>query len=641
MKKYLSGIILLLLVSQVFSQSHDSTQPHQATVNQIVAVPGKGASDFEYFTASKDGFVIKWDLNGNGEHYQVSDVGVSKIAVSPDGRFVAVYETDGGALNRVSVWEWKSLTKVFNKKYSDTVNSIAFSAKGTYLIVGTSTVDAVEFFKTRDWVKVPNVLQSNSSIVSYIYTSDSEKTALFYSTSGTISYFNLQNGQLKLKKSLIPGLQQTVLYNNSLNFAGIKDNKLNIFNATDGKLIKEYIVYNPIMLTASSDTSLYYLEQDGRGSYTLKVIKTNEDKTLSNPEIVKTFKGPKGSEAISAGLKTADNLYLGAKDGATYKIDTSETAASNTVTPLNNSVFGKVYDISKAENDFYLLTKNALYKGSNKSGLPEKVIDTIGQTNIITYDKDYVILYSKGIQSSVAMLNVNDGTKIVLFTPKNPVQQLKLFNVPDNSYLVEVENNSSVNVYDFTKKTYKEIYSGAGVQDAVITQDKMLYVSKSVTTNPKSPLICVNLQTHETAATNVAGTVCFNLCTDGTNIYGISLQTVDGVEGTYVFSYNTQTKEAFNMLNYDETDTQAFTILDNDILYTNIGKAQVYCYNLKNKARYSLNRSCSLPKLVCQSANGKVLAVLNDNGSISWLDSGNGSINADWYYTLENGWYEF
>lgn len=638
-KLVLTVLCSVLFTTLTFAQSHDSRQPHAKEVTQIVSIPKKSGTDMEYFTASKDGFVIKWNMSGEGEHYQLSDIGVSKLATSPDGRYLAVYETDGGSLNRVSVWEWKSLTKVFTKKYQDTVNSITFSAQGTYLIVGTSTIDAVEFFRTKDWIKVPNVIESNSSIVSYVYTSDTEKTALFYSTSGTISYFNLKDGKLKLKKSLVPGLTQAVLYNNSMCFAGVKDNKISIFNATNGKLQKEISSNTPIILSNDKSFDLYYLEADGRGGYSLKVAKTNEDKTIANPVIVKTFKGPKGNEAICAGMMNGDYLFLGGKNGVTYKIDTEESISSPTIESVSEKVFEPITSIGKNENYFYIMSAKALFKGTQKTGIPEKVCDINGQTGILTLDSENVILYSKGVKAAVISVNVNTGAKTTLFTPKNPIQNLKYFKTETESYLVEVENSSSVNVYDFTKKTYKEMYTGSGVQDAVITNNKMLYVSKSANTNPKSPLIVVDLSTYETAATPVSGQVCFNLTTDGTNVFGIVIDPTDGNQTTYVFCYDTTTKKSYTMLKFDEEDTQAFVYFENEILYSNIGKGNIYCYNLKSKSRYTLNRAASLPKDVCQ--NGKVLLLLNDNGSISWMDTGSSNVTATWYYTPDGNWMEF
>ena len=77
--KKLSFVFIYFFITTlfVFADSHISTQSHQAQVTAVCSVPYKAGSDFEYFTAGDDGFLIKWNENNEGEHYQISDVGIS------------------------------------------------------------------------------------------------------------------------------------------------------------------------------------------------------------------------------------------------------------------------------------------------------------------------------------------------------------------------------------------------------------------------------------------------------------------------------------------------------------------------------------------------------------------------------------
>ena len=204
----------MVALTFVFADSHISTQSHQAQITSVCSVPYKTGGDFEYFTAGDDGFLIKWNENNEGEHYQISDVGIKMIAISPNGNLVAVYESDGGSVNKVSVWDWRTLTRKKFWRYKDSITSLKFSAKGTYLIVGTASVDGVEFYNTSNWSKI-NKIKANTGIVNYIHTSDTEKTTVFYSPAGNLSYYNMQTGQLKEKFTVAQGLSQAVLYNDN------------------------------------------------------------------------------------------------------------------------------------------------------------------------------------------------------------------------------------------------------------------------------------------------------------------------------------------------------------------------------------------------------------------------------------------
>ena len=100
----------------LYAQSHISTQSHSGTVTNVAYLEG---ADNSVFSAGNDGFLIKWTEDGMGEHYQISDLPIKMIARSPNGNEIAVYETDGASLNRVSVWNWKTLTRRFAFRFTD------------------------------------------------------------------------------------------------------------------------------------------------------------------------------------------------------------------------------------------------------------------------------------------------------------------------------------------------------------------------------------------------------------------------------------------------------------------------------------------------------------------------------------------
>ncbi len=638
MKKIFCLFICLALVLPLLADAHISTQSHQAQITSVKSVPVKAGNDFEYFTAGDDGFLIRWNEEGEGEHFQISDVGIKLIAVSPNGNYVAVYESDGGSVNKVSVWDWRSLTRKFMKKYKDSITSLDFSAKGTYLIVGTASVDGAEFFNTSNWSKI-NKIKANTSIVNYVHTSDTEKTAVFYSPAGNLSYYNMQNGQLKEKFTVIQGLSQTLLYNDNKFLAGVKDNTIYIINAFKGTAVTSIKSQNPIILSTFKDSNLYYLEYDGKNNYDLKMLENLDGLKVSNPRLVKSFRGPRGNVAINTGIKNYTEILLGSKSGSVYKVDTDPSITTINMPEITENTYAKIQDMCQAPTDFYFLTDKAIFKSSYDTGIVDKIVTTTGQSNIINYDDDNVILWTESSRQDVEMINLSTKAKTTLFTPTGNIQTLRLGKVGDKNYLIEIEGNAVIHLYDFTNKVFKEVYSGTGVQDAVLCDNGNLYIAKSAASNPQVPLISMNLSTYETVPLSLKGNVSFGLSTDGVLVYGIVLQVTDNVQTTYVYSFNTNTGKATNLLKFAEEDSAAFTYIYGNILYTNIGKNKLYCYNMTTKKNFSYNRSASLPKRVAQ--NGSRVVILNDNGSISWCGSGSASLQADWYLTTDEQWYEF
>ncbi len=633
MKKIIYVTASLLISTLAFGQSHFSSQSHLEQVNQVCPVITSSYSEPSFYTASNDGFIIKWAGDEMGEHYQVSDVGIMLTASSPNGHDIAVYETDGGALNKVTVWDWNKLTKKYTKKLKDSVTSLSFSAKGNYLIIGTATIDGSIFVRTSDWSTV-NKVRENTSIVNFIKTSDTEKTAVMYSPTGTLTYYNILNGKSTAKFTCVQGLSNVTMFCNNLFLAGQKDNYIYIIQATTGKTLSTIPCSSPIILSEGNEESLFYLEYDGKNLYELKMVEKISNSVVSNQRIVKGVRGPRGESVISCGKKNGNEIYLGSRNGSVYRMTASPNQEIENMTLITEDIYSKIYDSEPAEEDFFFLTKDSIYNSSYETGNVDKVISTSGETNFITY-KNYFILYSSQTRNPVKIVDRQTNASEVLFTPKSTLQSVSIY----GDKLVEIESSSTVNLYDLEERKLSEVFSGMGIQDAVLLNDGKVYIAKSASTSPASPLICVDPLTLETVPLKIPGQVTYGLSTNGKIIYGMNLQASDSGTVSYVFSYVPSTSTMTNILRFSEEDPEAFTYLSGDYLYTNIGKNRVYSYNIPQKKRFAYERSASMPMKVCK--NSKKVVILNRDGSISWANANGQQLLADWYLTKDGQWYEF
>lgn len=635
MKKFVFLISCLMVLScSIFAQSHISTQAHQEPINMIV--PASNEADFEkaYFSIGKDGFLVKWTNDDQGEHYQISDMEIKMAVVSPNGNEIAVYETDGGTTNRISVWNWDTLTRKFARRFSDSITSLSYTSKGSYIIVGTATVDGAVFLRSTDGMVVDKI-HDNTGIVNYATTSATEKTAVMYSPAGNLSYYNLSTGRLKQKFSIIQGLTQATLFNNSLYLAGVKDGTIYVCHALSGNILYTVNANNPIILVSRSDSNLYYLENDLKGTYVLKMLENQSNQGVTPPRIVKTYKGPRGvAETITCGSKIGQEIMLGSKAGAIYRATASVETDVQNLNLLTENTYDKILDMSPVGEDFYFLTRNSVYKSSYDTGIVNRLGANPGQTQLITYG-DKLILWSKGTRQKVQLYDYTKPEVIDLFEPKTSLQSVRLF----GNTIIEMESNSVVNIYDMDSKKFKEIYTGAGLQDAVIGGDGKLYVAKSYATNPRSSLLCVDITTRETVPLNLPGNVAFALSVNGNDIYGINIESQANTRKTSVFKFNINSKMTTSILRLNDEDADAFTYLKYPFLYTNIGKDNIRSCNLSASTNIVYKRSASLPIKVCQNATRVV--ILNKDGSISWCNSDKASILADWYLTRDGNWFEF
>lgn len=634
MKKGLfTAILSIIVVTQVISQTSVSSQGHNEDVTFIVGCNSTDSEPF-FWTGGKDGFLVKWWTNNDqGFHYQISDYEIKMIAVSPNNNDIAIYESDGGAINRLSVWDWSTCKRKYVKKFKDSITSLSFSAKGTYIIAGTASVDGVIFLRTSNG-QVVDLIKSPTGIVSYALTSDTEKNAVMYSPSGNLTYYDLMaGGKIKKKNPITQGLQQAVLINNMTMIAGINDNNIYIHSAISGKLISKVSAINPTILSTKSDDNLYYIEDNQLGNLTLKVIEKIDGKSVGEPKILKTFKGPRGKTALTTGTKMGNYLVFGGKDGAIYveNIDMAETPVIMNAMSKNN--YDIILDMAPYNNDFYFLTSSKLYQSSYDTGRVTGLGANPGGNRIVPYN-DKVILWTYNSKSNIYLFDYINQKTDVLYTPKATVQMVKIF---DNK-LIFIESNAKVLVYDFETNSMETVYNGAGLTDAVIASDGKLYVSKSYATLPHSPLVCVDMKTKETVPTNLQGNVAFGMSLDKNDIYLVCVISDAKSKKTIVESYNINTKAVSQIFKISEEDSNAFTYLVYPVLYTNIGKENIRSCNLIKRKNYIFNRSSSIPLKVAQ--NGNRVVILNKDGSISWYNSTMPQIVASWYLTTEGQWFE-
>lgn len=632
-KKFSFILISLLMTLTVWSQAHLSTQAHQDTVNKVAVT-----KDGSVFSAGKDGFLIRWTEDGMGEHYQITELDIPMIAVHPNGNDIAVYETDGFSIHRVSVWNWPSLSRKFVKTYTNNIISLNFTGKGTLLAVGTATVNGMEFLNPSTGRTVSKIKEA-TGIVSMFYGSASEKSAVLYSPTGSLTYYNMTNGSRKERFTTEAQLEQGTLLNNNLFFAGVKNNQIYIIDALSGKTSARVSARSPILLS-DGGAILYYVETDGR-NYTLKAIETKvteEGSTIANPSTLYNLSGINTANTITSGFYSKGKIVLGSKAGNIFSVALGQTENAGKTVVVTENMYDKIYDIASINNDFYFLTKDTIFLSSYDTGQIDTVAQISGFTNIIPYGNN-VLLWSRGTKKTVVLLDLQTKTTKNLFTPKNYVENLRLF----GNKLVYIEGSTTVNLYDMDTHSNSELYTGTGIQDVVLYHGDELYVAKSASSTPRSPLISVNTVTKETVMLPLDGSVAFSLSLDQENnsnvIYGIQATSQGSNTQTTIFAFYPERKTSTAIMKVAGEDVNAFLTMYGSTIYTNIGKSQIRSYDTKQRREVQLNRSASLPLKLARSGNR--IAVLNRDGSISWYNAGNGTVLADWYMTTEKQWFEF
>ena len=680
MKKIFFTTLLCFFMISVFSQTMISTQPHNGKANH-----GTFAPDGSFYSVGDDGFVIKWNSENKGEHYQISDLEIKYITASPNGTDIAIYETDGYSVNRISIWNWKTKRRLVVKRFTDTISTINFSEKGSWLMIGTNSVDGIIFLNAKTGTVLRKVKES-PGMVTMIYSSSTENSGIMYTPLGKLIYTNFKTGVTKQAISVETNLNQPILFNSDLLFAGIKNDSIYIYHSVTGDLLAKINEKNAQIISTRDDSNLYYLVKDGR-NYVLKMIQSgiekqqiitqvenpiesqqnvitpeqgdvllsdnqneqNEmlEKTYTqvitekdvlvfekNPVIVKTIY-TEGRSEISALTKSNSDILALCENGTIQKTNVEPNLTISKMENISQVVYSKIYDIAVMNENFYFLTDKDVFSSSYTDQSITTVKANKGYTNLLSYQNS-LIFYSKNKASNVVISDLNSQTEKVLYKSTGSIQNIHL----KDGFLLIIEGSSKVVLVDIEKATSKVVYTGVGIQDAILYTENDIYVAKTAASSPNSALIHVDANTQETVIVPINGEVAFSLTqsTSSNIFYGVCVYS-GTTKRTDIFAYYPDSKKYTAIFQWGDEDTDAFTTFRNGYLYSNIGKTQVLAVNVSTRKSTSLSRFASLPQKL--ESNSSLMVVLNEDGSISWYNAKTNSLYANWYVTVEGNWIEY
>ncbi|MDR0731996.1 MAG: WD40 repeat domain-containing protein [Treponema sp.] len=252
----------------------------------------------QILSAGEDGFLELWDEGQAVLRFQISDLPISAMSIRPGTSQIACIETDNMGQYRISAWDYKTLKNLFTLQFRDPIQSIGYSAGGTYLIVsrsGTTGLVLVDSDTGELLLDPRNTPDNFPTTVSLAAIGRTERILLTYSPTGVLSYWELKrDGELRLVPSYdasarplnfdVPAnLGSPILFGNNRFFAGIDREGLVILRADTGsELARDRFVSQGKLSGLGAE--LYCLVTDGasggdgRGESVLRFRMNNTDR---------------------------------------------------------------------------------------------------------------------------------------------------------------------------------------------------------------------------------------------------------------------------------------------------------------------------------------------------------------------------
>lgn len=629
MKKFFIAFATLLLGASLFSQPRFSSQGHKAMV--VAAIPETNAKADAFYTIGQDGFIIRWE-NGIGEHFQVSDKKIEIAAPAPSGKEIAFYERDESGYHSVKVWSCAAKKVIRSILLKAQVTSLAYSAKGTYIIATTTERNGAYFFlaasgkpfvKIKDWQMTP----------SWAKTSESEKNVMLYSSSeGCLAYFSLKTGKLLKKVATEAGLEKPVLFAKNALFAGVKNGSLYILNAENGAKVKTAAAKTAALFT--NDDAFYYID-GSQGLYACYKVFI-ADNAIKGPLIYKNIKGETNAQFSAAFLK-GQNLYLGAKDGNVYSADAKENSLPSNLALISNEVYQKIHGICSDGQNVYILTNSSIIKTDYENKSPV-IFNNSHYWTIISCAHGRLILRSDNRLAGIYSMDAQSGDARLLFNSQNRIKRVREATVNGQKGFLEIEN-SKVNFYSFETGELSELYLGSGIQDAAALENNTLAVAKTASSNPTSALVLVNIKTRETVPVKMDGDITVSIEESGGFLFGSRLISTSGGYTSSAFCFGTKALTLKEFASSAKEESESFVRPAFPLVFTNLGSKNVSVINAKSLKKYSLKSGSSLAVdiIKCQGQ----LATLNEDSSLTWYNVEQPIPLADWYIDSKNQIVEF
>lgn len=649
MKKLLALSLSILSVSFSFAQhAQVSTEPHRGAV--VVIHPKAGTDSF--YSAGEDGFLTQWSQDGVGDHFQVTDLRITGVASSPNGKDVAVAATDGASIHRVEVMDWATSARKYTKQFKEPVISVTYSPKGTYLFISTNEVQG-NYILNADTGKLYKKVDLLSRI-GYTYVAESEKNAIFYTPSdGQLIYYNLLKMQAMSTK-FFTEKQLTQVRSFGVGekskgrfLAGIKQDRLYIVDAMSGKVLFNASLKAPLIVDSADRSAIYFTSSDSSVSLG-KVLEKDllakvEDPTATVAvQPVASFPEIPVKKLCSASLMNELSVMFGMNDGTVYEARKAESGYS--VRQVTSQMYDRILDVQSFDEKVYMLTSSGLYVTTfDESGEKDirLVAKNAGQTNLIVIDASTAILWSQKSRNAFQKVSISGesiASPVNVMTPSASVQTARVF----GRNLVYTLSNSKVERYNLDTGKRLQVYSGNAVQDAALITDSMLYVSKASASGMDSPVVMKSLNSGETASIKVDGSISYAVTGDSSeekNVYGLVMKDISGTVISQVFQYFPSQRKSRVILSYNQEDQDAFVKVVGNTLYTNLGKNQVYAYDIETGLVKVYRRTSSLPRKIACTADR--IAFLNDDGGISWYNPLSQTAISQWYLGVDGKWIEF
>lgn len=631
-------ILLLLAVSLEASDRIVINSGHTKPVRAF-------ASDYEHnilFSGDENGTVKIWDLLKNHliMNLQVSHLPIKKIAVNPVNSNIAILETDSLSTFKLSVWDWKTRTKLFTHRLSELPLFLMFSPKGSFIVYGKPDWNSLTFIDAKKGFRI-SMLSDDTGIVSSAFVSSSEKTILLYNPSGTIQYWDLKSGKQKVRPIRTKGnLSSINITQNGKYMTGYYDGKIYLVDLVSGRVMDTVPLTNVRYSSMDKKTGKIALVTVNSDRYDIIVYSI-----IDKPAFLRTASIKLNTFPDESGISFNNNtVYFSTSDGSLYysSIRTGITSLFSRNILCNISDIGIVNGsmLIATEKKLIVINSDLFENIKDRSAFTRFTVTPYlnsfnSTTGIVSSGKNAFFIYSKGTDRLLKKFTPAGTEEILTDNFTSPIVMVKYV---DNNFL-SLESKGRCSIIEETTGETVFSYTSYGIQSVTRIHSGNIIAGRNQTSLMKSPLLNINPETEEVVPIKDSNILTFMVDYDSTTrtLYSLGFERKDNALKTVLKSHRGRTLEITEtLLTYPGEDAEASFIVDKNRsrVFTSLGFGGIHMLSWNGFT--SLESSGHIPRKL--QLYKDILFSVNSDSSISLWDTSKGSFLMDIYLLDNGGW---
>lgn len=586
-----------------------------------------------------------WDAGNNSliKKLQISYLQVKDMAVNFDGTRIAVVETDTISSFKLSVWDLVNNKKLFSHKMEGLPLFIQFSPKSSYIIYSKTDWNSLTFLDVEKGYEVPLMID-DYGIVSSAYVTSSEKTLLFYSSSGTIQYWNLSSGKIKTPPIRTRKDLTSINMTEDGSFMTAFDtNNLYLINLKNGKTLSTVKTSGVLSSSINVNTKELVVLQEVNNKFVIAYFKIITSQGRESLDHLKSIILPSDIKPGSEFAIIDDTIYLSSTNGKIL----SANISTNIFDMFSENIMATISDLNILNGKLILAGNNNIVtmstnifsdptnlKNNLKVNLQHYVNPFNEETGVVTDNNHFFIYPKENIKGDLRKFQ--NGRFISLksiFT--SPIISVEYLN---NKFITLEKDGNCQIINSFTGESIFK-YSSFGINSLEFVYGNNLIAGRNRTTFLKSPLLHINPVTEEVVPIEESNIIIFKMDYDNITrtIYTLGFEERNTGFITVLKAHTGSAWELTDtIMTYPGEDQAGSFVVDESKsrIYLSIGNSGLVMYGWDGFT--DMEKTNHIPKKLYVYNN--VLVSLNTDSSVSFWNTKNGRHLLNFYLLKTGEW---